>query len=248
MFAPAYGSPFVRDLDDGRRYGTIEDFRNFVKLASRLAVAAPLGRDGLRAGRPSGQQAPPRHGSRPYRLSRQAVHGLGDPPGPGPGHGEMARIVFGADTRAHAAILSLINANSPLVWDGTMLGAARATPRRTRPCSSPRSSWRGDEPATVAGAATQTLAESLAGMAYVQLVRPGAPVVLGSSPRRCRCSPGRPRSALPSRPWSSTPWPRWPAVSACRSEAVARSARRRSPTPRPRTSRRTPCSQRCSPA
>ena len=32
VFAPAYGSPFVRDLDGGRRYGTIEDFRNFVKL------------------------------------------------------------------------------------------------------------------------------------------------------------------------------------------------------------------------
>ena len=33
VFAPAYGSPFVRDLDKGRRYATIEDFRNFVKLA-----------------------------------------------------------------------------------------------------------------------------------------------------------------------------------------------------------------------
>ncbi|MBI3750848.1 MAG: trimethylamine methyltransferase family protein, partial [Chloroflexi bacterium] len=32
VFAPNYGSPFVRDLDSGRRYGTIEDFRNFVKL------------------------------------------------------------------------------------------------------------------------------------------------------------------------------------------------------------------------
>jgi len=30
---PAYGSPFVLDLDKGRRYATIEDFRNFVKLA-----------------------------------------------------------------------------------------------------------------------------------------------------------------------------------------------------------------------
>jgi trimethylamine--corrinoid protein Co-methyltransferase len=27
VFAPAYGSPFVMDLDKGRRYGTIEDFR-----------------------------------------------------------------------------------------------------------------------------------------------------------------------------------------------------------------------------
>ncbi|MEJ2036905.1 MAG: trimethylamine methyltransferase family protein, partial [Maritimibacter sp.] len=33
VFAPAYGSPFVMDLDKGRRYGTIEDFENFVKLA-----------------------------------------------------------------------------------------------------------------------------------------------------------------------------------------------------------------------
>ena len=32
VFAPNYGSPFVRDLDNGRRYGTIEDFRNLVKL------------------------------------------------------------------------------------------------------------------------------------------------------------------------------------------------------------------------
>ncbi|MEM9575209.1 MAG: trimethylamine methyltransferase family protein, partial [Pseudomonadota bacterium] len=31
VFAPAYGSPFVMDLDKGRRYGTIEDFRNFIR-------------------------------------------------------------------------------------------------------------------------------------------------------------------------------------------------------------------------
>ena len=33
VFAPAYGSPFVRDLEGGRRYGTLVDFENFVKLA-----------------------------------------------------------------------------------------------------------------------------------------------------------------------------------------------------------------------
>ena len=33
VFAPNYGSPFVDDLDKGRRYGTLEDFQNFVKLA-----------------------------------------------------------------------------------------------------------------------------------------------------------------------------------------------------------------------
>ena len=39
----------------------------------------------------------------------------------------MARILFGADyLDDHPVILSLVNANSPLVWDATMLGAARA--------------------------------------------------------------------------------------------------------------------------
>ena len=32
VLAPVYGPPFVRDISGGRRYATIEDFRNFVKL------------------------------------------------------------------------------------------------------------------------------------------------------------------------------------------------------------------------
>lgn len=34
VFGAAYGSPFVYDLEQGRRYGTLEDFRNFVKLTN----------------------------------------------------------------------------------------------------------------------------------------------------------------------------------------------------------------------
>ena len=33
VLAPVYGPPFVRDMESGRRYATIADFRNFVKLA-----------------------------------------------------------------------------------------------------------------------------------------------------------------------------------------------------------------------
>ena len=33
VLAPAYGSPFVRDMAGGRRYATLDDFENFVKLA-----------------------------------------------------------------------------------------------------------------------------------------------------------------------------------------------------------------------
>ena len=38
----------------------------------------------------------------------------------------MARILFGADfLEDNVVLISLINANSPLVWDSIMLGAAR---------------------------------------------------------------------------------------------------------------------------
>ena len=77
VLAPNYGSPFVHDLDRGRRYATLADFENFVKLDLLLAVPAPLRRHGVRAGRRTGQQAAPRHGVRPPPVQRQAVHGLG---------------------------------------------------------------------------------------------------------------------------------------------------------------------------
>ena len=56
---PNYGSPFVHDLDRGRRYGTLEDFRNIVKLAYLSPHLHHSGGHGLRAGRRAGQQAPP---------------------------------------------------------------------------------------------------------------------------------------------------------------------------------------------
>src|SRR5262249_37832254 len=43
IFAPAYGSPFVRDLDAGRRYGAIDAFRNFVKPAYASPWIHPSG-------------------------------------------------------------------------------------------------------------------------------------------------------------------------------------------------------------
>ncbi|MEO9166922.1 MAG: trimethylamine methyltransferase family protein, partial [Aestuariivirga sp.] len=36
VFAPVYGPPFIRNLDEGRRYATIEDFRNIAKLVYML--------------------------------------------------------------------------------------------------------------------------------------------------------------------------------------------------------------------
>src|ERR1700722_14049777 len=78
VFAPNYGSPFVHDLDKGRRYGTLEDFQNFVKLAYVSPYIHHSGGTVCGAGRSAGQQAAFRDGVRACQIFGQAVHGLCD--------------------------------------------------------------------------------------------------------------------------------------------------------------------------
>ena len=92
-------------------------------------------------------------------------------------------------------------------------------------------------PATSAGVVAQTLAEALAGMTYVQLVRPGAPVVFGSFASSMSMQTGAPTFGTPNRRSSSTPSLRSPDGWVCRSVRVALCVRRSCPTPRRPTSR-----------
>ena len=52
-------------------------------------------------------------------------------------------------------------------------------------------------PVTTAGVAAQTLAEALAGMTFVQLVRPGAPVIMGSFASSMSMQTGAPTFGTP---------------------------------------------------
>ncbi|MEK7410110.1 MAG: trimethylamine methyltransferase family protein, partial [Actinomycetota bacterium] len=93
----------------------------------------------------------------------------------------MARIAFGGDLQERTVMTSLINASSPLVWDATMLGSAEVYARNNQATIiTPFILAGAMAPTTSAGVIAQTLAESLVGMAFTQLVRPGAPVVFGS--------------------------------------------------------------------
>jgi trimethylamine--corrinoid protein Co-methyltransferase len=199
IFAPAYGSPFVRDLDGGRRYGTIEDFRNFVKLAY---LSPWLHHSGGTVCEPVDLPVNKRHFEMVYahlRYSDKPFMGSVTHPLRAADTVEMARIVFGADTmEASPVVLSLVNANSPLVWDATMLGAARVYAEANQAVMTTPFILAGAmSPVTVAGACAQTLAEALAGMAYVQLVRPGAPVVLGSFASSLSMQSGAPTFGMP---------------------------------------------------
>ena len=130
VFSPAYGSPFVMDLDKGRRYGTIEDFRNFVKLAQ----SSPwLHHSGGTICEPVDVPVNKRHLDMVYshiRYSDRAFMGSVTAESRAEDSIDMARIVFGEKfADENCVILGNVNVNSPLVWDATMTTALRAYAR-----------------------------------------------------------------------------------------------------------------------
>ena len=204
VFAPAYGSPFVRDLDKGRRYATIEDFRNFVKLTY---MANPLHHSGGTICEPVDLPVNKRHFDMVYshmRYSDKPFMGSVTHPTRAQDTVEMAQVLFGDDYmdaatgRPRTVIINLINANSPMTFDETMLGAAKVYARNNQATIiTPFILSGAMSPVTVAGTCAQTLAEALAGMAFVQLCNPGAPVVLGSFASSISMQSGAPTFGTP---------------------------------------------------
>src|SRR5215831_2755638 len=204
VFAPAYGSPFVRSLDEGRRYARIEDFRNFVKLAY---VATALHHSGGTICEPVDLPVNKRHFDMVYshiKYSDKPDMGSLTHPDRARDTIEMTKILFGDDYtdpatgKPRTCIISLINANSPLTWDATMLGALKTYARANQATIvTPFILAGAMSPVTVAGTAAQTLAETLAGMALTQLVNPGAPVVLGSFASSLSMQSGAPTFGTP---------------------------------------------------
>jgi trimethylamine--corrinoid protein Co-methyltransferase len=201
---PAYGPPFVRDLDGGRRYATIEDFRNFVKLAY---MSPSLHHSGGTVCEPVDLPVNKRHLDMVYshlRLSDKPFMGSVTAPERAQDTIDMAKIAFGDDFIDPATgsektvIINLINANSPMTFDDTMLGAAKVYARANQACVvSPFILAGAMSPVTVAGTAAQILAEALAGLAFVQMVRPGAPVVFGTFASSVSMQSGAPTFGSP---------------------------------------------------
>jgi trimethylamine--corrinoid protein Co-methyltransferase len=182
VFSPAYGSPFVMDLDSGRRYGTLEDFQNFI----RLAQSSPwLHHSGGTICEPVDVPVNKRHLDMVMshiRYSDRAFMGSVTAESRAEDSIEMARILFGRDfADRNCVILGNVNVNSPLVWDGTMTLALRAYARANQAAVIvPFILGGAMGPVTNAGAIAQSLAETMAGCALTQLERPGAPVIFGN--------------------------------------------------------------------
>ncbi len=198
VFAPCYGSPFVMDLDEGRRYGTLEDFHKIVKLVYSLPH---LHHSGGTVCEPVDVAVDQRHLHMLYahlKYSDKPFMGSVTAAGRAVDSIEMARIGFGGELDDRTVLTSLINASSPLRWDATMLGAATEYARANQAAIiSPFILAGAMSPVTVAGLAAQALAEALSGMAYYQLVRPGAPVIFGTFASSMSMATGAPTFGTP---------------------------------------------------
>jgi trimethylamine--corrinoid protein Co-methyltransferase len=199
VLAPVYGPPFVRDAGGGRRYATIADFRAFVKLGY---MSKWLHHSGGTVCEPTDIAVNKRHLDMllaHMELSDKPFMGSVTEPSRARDSVEMCEILFGADVVAQNTVMtSLININSPLTFDSVMMGALEVYARAGQAAIiSPFIVGGAMAPVTVAGTLTQVLAEVLAGVAYSQLVRPGAPVIFGAFVTSIDMNSGAPTFGTP---------------------------------------------------
>ncbi|TDE38379.1 trimethylamine methyltransferase family protein [Antarcticimicrobium sediminis] len=199
VFAPVYGPPFVRDAEGGRRYATMEDFQNFVKLGY---MSKWLHHSGGTVCEPTDVPVNKRHLDMllaHMTLSDKPFMGSVTEPSRAQDSVEMCEILFGKDfVQENTVMTSLININSPLTFDDVMMGALEIYAKNNQACViSPFIVGGAMAPVSVAGTLTQVLAEVLAGIAYSQLVRPGAPVVFGAFVTSIDMNSGAPTFGTP---------------------------------------------------
>jgi len=182
VFAPAYGPPFVTDIERVRRYGTLADFENFVKLTY---LAPWLHHSGGTVCEPVDVPVNKRHFDMVYahmRYSDKPFMGSVTTAARAADSIELCRVLFGAQFVAdHCVILGNVNVNSPLVLDGEASRVIRtyAAANQAAVCV-PFILGGAMGPVTTAGALAQCFAEALFCVALTQLERPGAPVILGN--------------------------------------------------------------------
>ncbi|MBC6442098.1 MAG: trimethylamine methyltransferase family protein [Rhodobacteraceae bacterium] len=198
VLAPVYGPPFVRDIVGGRRYATIADFRKMVKL---IHMSKWVHHSGGTVCEPTDVAVNKRHldmlyahmtlGDKPYMGSVTAPARAVDSV-------RMSEILFGESVADKTVMTSLININSPLTFDDIMTGALEVYAQNNQACIvSPFIVGGAMAPVSVAGTLTQVLAEAMAGIAYSQLCKPGAPVIFGAFVTSIDMNSGAPTFGTP---------------------------------------------------
>lgn len=183
IYLPANCPPFIADMDQGRRYGTLEDFNNLVKLthaSNNLDMCSNIlvePNDVAIESRPvETTYACFKYSDKCFMGSAIGTEGARQTL-------DMAAMVFGdADFMAEKpCVLSIPCSLTPLCYDDRMLGAMIEYAKAGQPQMINSLTIAGaTAPATLAGALVVQNAEILAGIVLTQLVREGTPVVYAS--------------------------------------------------------------------
>jgi trimethylamine---corrinoid protein Co-methyltransferase len=199
VLAPVYGPPFVRDSAGGRRYATMDDFNKFVKLGY---MSKWLHHSGGTVCEPTDLPVNKRHLDMLHAhmtLSDKPFMGSVTEPSRAQDSVDMCNVLFGEQfVQDNTVMTSLININSPMTFDDVMMGALEVYAKNNQACIiSPFIVGGAMAPVSVAGTLTQVLAEVLAGIAYSQLVRKGAPVIFGAFVTSIDMNSGAPTFGTP---------------------------------------------------
>ncbi|RMF35611.1 MAG: methyltransferase [Alphaproteobacteria bacterium] len=201
VFGNVSSPPNCSDLDRGRRVGDRESFRDFIKLSQYFNCIHFCGGYPVE---PTDIHASVRHLDclqdkltlcdkvvHAYSLGAERVEDVM----------EMVRIAGGLsheEFEAAPRMYTNINSSSPLKHDWPMLDGAMRHARRGQPVIvTPFTLAGAMAPVTIAGAVALQTAEALCAIALLQLVRPGAPVVMGSFTSNVDMKSGAPAFGTP---------------------------------------------------
>ncbi len=199
VFATVFGPPFTRCLDKGRRYGNFEDFTKLVKIVSQLPH---IHHGGLVICEPCDIPVNKRHLDMLYahmRYSQKPFLGAITNRERAQDSVDMARIYFGEEAfNNNCMIMANVNTNSPLLVDQVVTNAIEVY------CGAgqgivvaPFILGGAMGPVTTAGAIAQAVAEVIACCTYTQIIKPGAPFVMGNFLSSMNLRSGAPTFGMP---------------------------------------------------
>ena len=200
-FGPVTGAPHIRDLERGRRYGDLEAFRNILKLTHRLGV---LHWQGGIVVEPVDVPVPVRH-LFTYQAHIECADTVWAARGIGGVQAEdaiaMSAIEHGCTVEELASrptLMTVTNVNSPRRVDAEILDNIMVMAGHGQ-CVviTPFTLMGAMAPVTLAGALAQQTAEGLGIIALCQLLRPGAPCVLGGFTSNVDMRSGSPAFGTP---------------------------------------------------
>lgn len=199
VFAPIYGAPFVRDLEGGRRYASFDDFEKLLKLTY---MHPNLHHSGLVIAEPTDIPVSKRHLDMVYAhmtLNDKPHLGAITEKSRAQDSVDMAEILHGKETMDNnVVIMANVNTNSPLLIDRVVTEAIQVYSSRGQAMVvTPFILTGAMGPVSTAAAVAQAMAEVMITITFGQLVRPGAPFVMGNFLSSMSLKSGAPTFGMP---------------------------------------------------